>query len=114
MNLLNYYKCSECGETWQDIWEGAVDDRCPTCSTSNSPYKSADISPLDEQPIKSLIKGLIEKIKREEKNETDTYNEILSALKSAGDCEFLDHNATKTASYLLKLAGIDNDDEDED
>jgi len=118
MNYLNYYHCPNCGSRWEDTADCTCNDRCPGCNTEIEPYSSADISPLEEQSIKNLIKGLIEKIKKDvakdNESDTKTFNEILSALKSAGDCSHLHNNATKTASYLLKIAGIETSEDDED
>ena len=35
----NFYRCSECGEEWEDYWSCACDDRCPKCNTEIEPYK---------------------------------------------------------------------------
>jgi hypothetical protein len=39
--FLNFYKCPECGEQWQDEWSCMCDDRCPSCDTSCEPFVSA-------------------------------------------------------------------------
>jgi uncharacterized protein (DUF983 family) len=40
----NYYRCPECGEEWQDVWDCKCNDRCPNCNTEIEPYQSNDIS----------------------------------------------------------------------
>lgn len=38
----NYYKCSSCGEKWEDEWG---DDECPSCGIkATSPYRSEDLA----------------------------------------------------------------------
>jgi hypothetical protein len=44
IKYVNYYRCPDCNEEWQDEWSCACDDECPTCSISYSPYKSLDIN----------------------------------------------------------------------
>lgn len=40
---IKYYKCSKCGELWQDEWDCLCNDRCPTCDTECEPYDHAEI-----------------------------------------------------------------------
>lgn len=47
MLFLNFYRCP-CGTEWIDEWDCTCDDRCPTCDTSCSPYKSEDAGGGDE------------------------------------------------------------------
>lgn len=34
MLYLKHYECSECGTTWDDVWDCLCDDRCPSCDTA--------------------------------------------------------------------------------
>jgi len=47
MLFRNYYRCP-CGVKWQDEWDCTCDDRCPSCNTSCSPYKSEDVEAANE------------------------------------------------------------------
>lgn len=40
--FLNHYKCT-CGFEWNDVWGCIVDDECPICGITISPYESEDI-----------------------------------------------------------------------
>jgi hypothetical protein len=33
--VRNYYRCSTCQWTWDDIWSCGVDDDCPACGTKH-------------------------------------------------------------------------------
>lgn len=35
----NFYECP-CGETWEDHWSCACNDKCPSCNAEIEPYKS--------------------------------------------------------------------------
>ncbi len=40
----NYYRCTECGGEWTDVWSAQCDDDCPHCGARHlSPYKSEDV-----------------------------------------------------------------------
>lgn len=39
----NHYKCSDCGEEWQDQWSAMCDDECPSCGTDNAPEESTEL-----------------------------------------------------------------------
>ena len=41
--FVNYYRCTKCGETWNDLWDSACDDECPECGTVMTPYESEEI-----------------------------------------------------------------------
>ena len=45
----NYYKCSECGEEWEDEWDYTCNDRCPNCGAEIEPYKSEDIEEVQDE-----------------------------------------------------------------
>ena len=38
--FLNHYECTNCGNSWQDEWSCACDDRCPVCDTVTEPHHS--------------------------------------------------------------------------
>lgn len=41
---VNYYKCPNCGEEWEDEWDCEVEDECPNCGTRHiTPYKSEEV-----------------------------------------------------------------------
>lgn len=40
----NDYSC-DCGAKWTDEWSCMVDDDCPMCGTTCSPYESNEINP---------------------------------------------------------------------
>jgi rubrerythrin len=40
----NYYRCSECGEEWEDEWDSMCNDRCPKCNAEIEPYMSTDLT----------------------------------------------------------------------
>jgi hypothetical protein len=49
MQFRNYYRCTECGCEWIDIWSAQCDDDCPWCNARHmSPYKSEDAESDDE------------------------------------------------------------------
>ncbi len=37
---LNHYRCPTCQLDWQDEWDCACDDRCPSCHKAIAPYHS--------------------------------------------------------------------------
>lgn len=39
----NHYRCSECGEEWQDDSPHTNNDRCPSCDAETEPYDSEDL-----------------------------------------------------------------------
>ena len=39
----NFYTCSECHHSWQDVWDSTCNDRCPNCNAEIEPYRSEDI-----------------------------------------------------------------------
>lgn len=41
-SFINYYECSECGETWEDVWSCMCNDRCPNCNSEIEPYESRE------------------------------------------------------------------------
>ena len=44
IKYINYYRCPDCNEEWQDEWSCTCDDECPTCGIPYTPYKSEDIN----------------------------------------------------------------------
>jgi hypothetical protein len=49
MRFRNYYRCTECGCEWIDIWSAQCDD-CPWCNARHmSPYKSEDAEEGDDE-----------------------------------------------------------------
>ena len=45
--FLNYYRCPDCADEWQDEYECSPDDDCPACGARHiSPYRSDE---LDEE-----------------------------------------------------------------
>jgi DNA-directed RNA polymerase subunit RPC12/RpoP len=83
----NFYKCSECGEKWQDVSPYKNNDRCPKCDAEIEPYKSEDIieekklSPAEIEAMKDEDSE-VEKIERpkgslrkKEIHESKTYDE---------------------------------------
>ena len=38
------YRCTECGEGWQDDWSSEVDDDCPTCGSNQRPIEVSDLN----------------------------------------------------------------------
>ena len=42
--FLNRYLCEACGESWEDQWSCACDDKCPTCGKAFSPEDSEDMT----------------------------------------------------------------------
>lgn len=40
--LRNFYQCA-CGEHWDDEWECACNDKCPSCDKEIEPYDSEEI-----------------------------------------------------------------------
>jgi DNA-directed RNA polymerase subunit RPC12/RpoP len=50
MQFRNFYRCSECGSKWTDIWPAQCDDDCPWCGARHmSPYKSEDVEESDDE-----------------------------------------------------------------
>jgi len=50
MQFRNYYRCTECGCEWIDIWSAQCDDDCPWCNARHmSPYKSEDVEEGDDE-----------------------------------------------------------------
>ena len=41
--LLNIYDCPRCHTHWEDEWDCACDDRCPTCNLTCEPVDSDEI-----------------------------------------------------------------------
>ena len=33
-----FYRCSECGEEWEDEWDCLCNDRCPQCNAEIEPH----------------------------------------------------------------------------
>lgn len=46
----NYYKCSECGTEWNDVWDATCDDACPNCAEIMSPIESEDVFESVDDP----------------------------------------------------------------
>jgi hypothetical protein len=40
--FINYYRCSNDGTEWVDVWSCCCNDRCPKCRAEIEPYKSVD------------------------------------------------------------------------
>lgn len=40
----NFYVCP-CGETWEDVWSCACNDRCPACNKEIEPSESEEVEP---------------------------------------------------------------------
>lgn len=39
--FINHYKCAQCGYEWEDEWDCACDDDCPSCGARHmQPYES--------------------------------------------------------------------------
>jgi len=38
MLYRKFYKCSECGHEWEDVWDCLCNDRCPECDAEIEPY----------------------------------------------------------------------------
>ncbi len=36
----NHYRCPHCQQEWQDEWDCACNDKCPTCHKEIEPYAS--------------------------------------------------------------------------
>lgn len=36
----NFYRCTDCGEQWDDEWDSMCDDECPSCQRAFTPYRS--------------------------------------------------------------------------
>ncbi len=48
--FLNFYRCGECGASWDDEWSCCCDDDCPACGSRHySPYASDDLSVVVEE-----------------------------------------------------------------
>lgn len=45
----NFYKCEDCGISWEDEWSCCCDDECPNCGVDYSPYDSDDLSAYVEK-----------------------------------------------------------------
>ena len=43
MKFRNYYRCPDCENEWDDIWDSTCDDKCGECGCSCSPVSSVDI-----------------------------------------------------------------------
>ncbi len=42
--FVNYYRCSEDGEEWADVWSCCCNDRCPKCGIKDiEPYRSEEV-----------------------------------------------------------------------
>lgn len=50
----NYYRCEDCGEEWTDKWSCMCDDRCPSCRTEMTPYKSEELETAEPEVRKFL------------------------------------------------------------
>lgn len=44
-SYLNYYRCPNDGNEWQDVWSSTCNDKCPVCNSEIEPYHS------DELPV---------------------------------------------------------------
>jgi predicted nucleic acid-binding Zn-ribbon protein len=42
---LNQYRCPNCGNEWDDVWDCGCDDECAACGTKN-------ISPVESEQIR--------------------------------------------------------------
>jgi hypothetical protein len=106
MFFINYYKCSKCGERWEDQWDCACNDRCPACRTETEPYESVDITPTDEQSLKQLGIDLIRAIKYRaiKDGEVSAYNELLSGFKSGGSGT--EEESCLATDMMISLAGL--------
>jgi len=40
---LNFYKCINCRNEWEDSWDAMCDDECPQCGTIMTPYQSDNL-----------------------------------------------------------------------
>lgn len=52
-SFTNHYLCV-CGHQWEDEWDCEVDDDCPVCGTTMTPYASDDGSMSSEEISKAL------------------------------------------------------------
>lgn len=42
--FINYYRCPNCGDEWDEVWTSMCDSECGVCDMENiSPYKSEEI-----------------------------------------------------------------------
>jgi DNA-directed RNA polymerase subunit RPC12/RpoP len=47
--FTNFYRCSECGNSWHDEWSAICDDDCPHCGARHmSPDDSDDLTVVIE------------------------------------------------------------------
>ena len=53
LQYINYYECPRDETRWEEIWECKCNDRCPTCNSEVTPYRSKEIGEDDE--VKELI-----------------------------------------------------------
>lgn len=56
--FTNYYRCSNCGNEWEDDWSCACDDECSNCGTDMTPYFSDDGSAEQEAYDKAYARVL--------------------------------------------------------
>jgi hypothetical protein len=42
--FINYYRCSNDGREWVDIWSCCCNDKCPECRAEIEPYRSLEAS----------------------------------------------------------------------
>lgn len=47
--FVNCYECP-CGETWNDVWDCACNDKCPKCNKEIEPYKSEETTERKTDP----------------------------------------------------------------
>jgi len=50
VRYLNHYRCPYCQQDWQDEWDCACNDRCPSCDKEIVPYHS-DLVDLNPEEI---------------------------------------------------------------
>jgi rRNA maturation endonuclease Nob1 len=44
MQYLNKYRCPECKEEWEDVWDAMSNDECPKCGIHEiEPYESEEV-----------------------------------------------------------------------
>jgi len=54
VRYVNHYRCTTCQQDWQDEWDCACNDRCPSCNQEIIPYHS-DLLNLDQMEETSVL-----------------------------------------------------------
>jgi hypothetical protein len=111
----NFYECP-CGETWEDHWSCACNDKCPGCNKEIEPYKSevepyvielpchgirVELSEVDPYDWENFIGGTIQSELGGGKLETDAQE---AAFKIIGETQVVNEAIEEIKENIFKAA----------